>query len=1133
MKRIVSFMLVLCMMLSFIPASVAANSNDTQLKALPEVGTVISGFKTKEIGNMELINSKTVLFEHEKTGAELLFVQSKDIDRSFDITFKTPAIDDTGVNHILEHITISGSKKYPLKDVMFTAANQTYSTYVNAMTSQTWTTYPIASMSEAQLMKLADLYLDCVYNPLVYSDKNIFAREAWRYELADEKSPLTVTGVVYNEMKAGNINEAAMRNVLKTLYPNSAQSYSSVGDPDVMTELTYDQLINYHKTYYHPSNSLMVLYGNVDYEKFLKHINDEYLSKYDKKDIKIDTGKVAPAKEKVEKTYQFPVSAKSNTKSASEIDYAFVLNDITDEEITGLELVCAYLNQPASPLQKAFNESKIGGSLYAQVINISTQPILSFTAINADENRKEDFRKLIDSTIGDILKKGIDKAAIDAIVSATMLSNANITESRNLGVGLSVAISQKWVISGETDYISVYYKTLKGLGANLKDNYLENLTAKYVLKNNHGALVTTVPQAGLAEKKEQELKKKLADIKASMSKEEIAKTVADTKAYSLWNSRTDDEKVIESLKGVSITDLPEEVKKYKVNEAKLSDGIRILSSEANVGETALSTIYLDTSSVPVEKLHYLKLFSSILGGLETKNYNHQQLNTQVMRYLSGASFGITTIGKKDKSFTPYMAISWIGLIGEYDKQLDLVKELLLNTNFDNKTELLNIVKTQKSNFKASVTNEPLGVLMDRSTAHFSDSSNYNTYIFGLDYYNFLVKLEKNLEERPEEVIGELKSIKEMVVNKTNMIATFAGNKNNISKFEAAINSVIDALPAKNIVKQDYSKLPKPLVKEAIVMDTSVQYNMVSATYEEMGATFSGKYLPISLIIEDNYILPKIRFGYGAYGGMVNFGASGLIITSYRDPNIKETYDVYNGLADYVKNANLTQKDLERYILKTYSQYTYPSGELSGASNAIVNYLSGKTDEEKLQLLHEIKSLTVEDVKASAKLFENLMKKGTYSTVGDSRKVNENKELFENNILTFDVGTASNETITRAQLFEIILAGLPNALDTAKQMGLLTADSMGNYRENEKLKREELAAIIVKVMQLNGKELTGKEVDISDLDKAGRWAKDVIKAVVYSGVMKLDDKGNFNPKGEITSAEVQAIVVELQAKLTAK
>jgi len=1122
-------------MLSFLPASVAANSNDTQLKALPEVGTVISGFKTMEVGNIDLINSKTALFRHEKTGAELLFIQSKDIDRSFNITFKTPTINDTGLNHVLEHITVSGSKKYPLKDVLFTAANQTYSTFVNAMTSQTWTTYPVSSMSEAQLMKLTDLYLDCVYNPMINSDKNIFAREGWRYELADEKSPLTVTGVVYNEMKSGSINDAAYRNVLKTLYPNSAQSYISGGDPDVMTELTYDQLIEYHKTYYHPSNSLMILYGNVDYEKFLKHINDEYLSKFDKKDIKIDTGKVAPAKEMVEKTYQFPVSASSNTKNASEIDYAFVLNDATDEEMVGLELVGVYLSQPSSPLQKAYNESKIGGSLSVKLINETVQPILCFSAINADENRKDDFKKLVDSTIEDLVKNGTDKASTDAIASAITLGNANITESSNLGVLLSVSIAKKWVITGKTDYVNAYVNALKDIRTKLKDNYLESLTDKYVLRNAHKALVVTVPQAGLAEKKEQDLKKKLEDIKASMSKDEIAKLIADTKAYNQWNSKTDDEKVVESLKAVNVSDLPEEIKKYKVNESKLSDGIRLISTEANVDETALTRIYFDASGVPLEKIHYFKLLSSLLCGLETKNLNHQQLDTQNIRYLNGASFNITIIEKKDKSFTPYLTISWIGLIGEYDKQLELVKEILLNTKLDDKTELLNNVKTQKSNFITRFTSDPFGVLTNRNTAHFGDSYNYNTYISGLDYYNFLVMVEKALEEKPEEVIGELKAIKELVVNKTNMIASFAGNKNNIPKFETAIKSMIDDLPAKSIVKQDYSKLPKPPVKEAIVMDTSIQYNMVSATFEEMGATFSGKYLPISVIVEDNYILPKIRFEYGAYGGMVNFTTEGLYLASYRDPNIKETYDVYNGVADYLKNVNLTQKDLDRYILQTYSQYTYPSGELSGALNAMVNYLSDRTDEEKLKLLHEMKSLTVEDVKASAKLFENLMKNGTYSTIGNSQKVKENKELFEKINVIFDNGTSSssNETITRAQLFDVILAGIPNALDTAKQMGLLTADSKGDYRENDKLKREELASIIVKVMQLSGKELTGEEVAIADIDKAGKWAKDAIKAVVYSGVMKLDDKGNFNPKGELTVSEVQAIVAELQSRLNAQ
>ena len=291
MKKVVSYMLSFVLILSlFLNVAPCVDAAQTELKALPEVGQVVSGFKVQEIGNMEIIDSKTVLFEHEKTGAKLIFIQNKDTNRAFDISFKTPAFNDTGVNHVLEHITVSGSQKYPMKNVLFTILNQTYSTFINAFTAQNFTTYPVSSLSEDQLLKLTEVYLDCVYHPSVYNDKNIFKREAWRYEMADSKADLNISGTVYNEMKGalGNISTAASYNGLKTLFPNSTQSTVSGGDPDKVKDLAYEDVIKTHNTYYHPSNSLMVLYGNVDYQKFLKMIDDSYLSKYDKKDINIE-----------------------------------------------------------------------------------------------------------------------------------------------------------------------------------------------------------------------------------------------------------------------------------------------------------------------------------------------------------------------------------------------------------------------------------------------------------------------------------------------------------------------------------------------------------------------------------------------------------------------------------------------------------------------------------------------------------------------------------------------------------------------------------------------------------------------------------------------------------------------------
>lgn len=1134
MKRIISVVMVLCLMLSILPVSAASNDN-AGLKQLPQVGEVISGFKTTEVSNLDIINSKAALFKHEKSGAELLYIQNKDLNRSFDITFRTPAVDNTGANHILEHISVSGSKKYPIKNILFTVANQTYSTFINAFTSQNFTTYPVSSMSEAQLLKFTDMYMDCVFNPSVYDDKNIFAREAWRYEMADENSPLTITGTVYNEMKGslGNINTAAYQNVLKTLFAGSIQANISGGDPKHIPELSYDKLIQTHKNYYHPSNALIILYGNLDYEKFLKHIDVEYLSKYDKKDMKLDFGKVEPKKEMVSQTYQFPVSANANTKGAAEIDYAYAMTDLSLMDTLGLQIMAAYLNQQTSPLQQAFNKQKIGGTVAVNLIDNSYQPVLLFSAYNADEKKANEFKKLVDSTMKEITVNGINKESIDAVVQASLLGNSNLTEDRILGINMSIITAKSWSVTGKTDLLGNIISYLKDIGVKSQNGYIEGLIDKYIIKNQHAALVTTIPEAGLAEKLEQEQQKQLADLKASMSKAEIAKIISDTNEYIKWNNKADNEKVIESIKVVNASELPVEVKKYVINDTKLNDGVRLVSAEADVGEIATTTLYLDASGVPAEKLHYLKLYSDLLGSLGTKNYSSEQLNIQRLRYLNQGSVNISTIKKKDKSFTPYLTINWAGLIGEYPKQIELVKEIMLNTLFSNKTEIANTIKVLKSNIKNSINNEPISLLISRNRAQFDDDINYHTYLSDLEYYKFLEKLEKLLEEKPEEVTAQLEYINKLLINKTNMVAVFTGNKNNVSKYEAAIKGLLPLLPGNEIKKQDYSVLPKPDIKEGIALDTAVQYNMVSATYEQMGTEFSGKYLPIGALIGEKYITPAIRFGNGAYDSITNFNTSGFMVASYRDPNIKETYEVFSGLSNFLKNVNLTDKELERYILKTFGEYTAPSGELTGANNSALDYLEGRTDEEKLKILNEIKALKVEDVKDAAQMIDKLMKNGAYSTIGSSQKLSENKALFNTIITAFDTGAVSNETITRAQLFEMLLQGVPKPIETAVQLGLLTGDGKGSFHENEKLTREQLAVIMMKVVKMYGKTLEAKDVSIADIGKVSSWSKEAVKAVVGSGFMKLDQDGNFNPKGELTSADIQAILMEVQTKLAAK
>ncbi len=1138
MKKIISLAVTIVLLLSMCLSLTVVNAAEAELKPLPQIGEVISGFKATEINNMELVNSKTVLFEHEKTGAKLLYVQSKDIDRSFAVTFKTPAVDDTGVNHVLEHITVSGSEKYPLKNVLFTVANQTYSTFVNAMTASTYTAYPLSSMSEDQLLKLTDVYMDCVYNPSVYNDKNIFLREAWRYEMENADAPLNINGTVYNEMKGalGNITTAAYYNVLKTLYPDSYQSSISGGEPEKIKELTYEQLIETHEKYYHPSNSLMILYGNVDYTRFLKLINDDYLSKFDKKEIKIDYKKVAPFEKKIEKSFKFAVSADSKTQYAAQIDYAFALTDVSDEDIVGLSVLATILNQDSSPIKQAFTKKQIGGSFTVDVNTSIVQPVLTFTATSADASKAGEFKALVDECINGIMKNGYDKDLIKATISSTLLSYSTITEQSNLGVNLSSGLSTLWASSDSLDYYDNLIKNTKNLTNKVGKNYFEDLTKKYVVNNNHAALVSTVPEAGLAEKQAEQQQKYLTDMKASMSAKEIEKTVSNTKSYNEWNSKEasqEEQAVTKELQVVKAAELPVEVKTYNVKETAGANGERIISVPASVGETGITILALDTSAVPAEKLHYLRLCSNLLGRLDTEKYKKEQLNTLSMRYLNGAGFSLSTIPqeKLDK-FTPIMTVSWIGLMDEYKEQLDLVKEIAVSTKFSDSETVLSIVRSQIADMKNMFTANPLNLLVTRNLALANDHVNYTNYISGLEYYDFLVQLEQALQKDPKAVMAELDAVHKLVLNKTDMIAAFAGNESSIKTFESDINALINALPATKIVPQDYKKLPKPAQREGISIDTTVQYNMISAAHKKTGIDYNGKYIPIALMVNDNYLIPKLRYSNGAYSILSEFNNTSFLILTYRDPNIKETFDVYKGVPGFVKDTKITQEELDRYILKAYSTYTATTGELSGAANYIGEYLMGRTAEDKLKLLREIKSVTVKDVKDSAAMFESVVKNGTYSTVGSAAKLNENKELYES-IVSFGQQKVNDGPVTTAQFIELLLQGVPNPLEFAKQQGLLVGDGKGNYAENELLTKERLAVFMDRIALMNGIKLSGDNAVISDKDSISVWAENSVKALVGSGVIKLDAKGNFNPKDNVTTADVTQIMNDLISALTPK
>ena len=1123
MRRVRALILVAALIIGCLsPATLMAAVNDS--KTLPQIGEVVSGFKALEKGKMEIVNGQTVLFEHVKSGAKLLYIKNADKNRAFDISFKTPANDNTGVNHVLEHVSTAGSQKYPFKDVFFNISNQTYCSYINAFTTNTMTSYPVASMSEAQLLKLADVYMDCVFNPFIYKEPNLFKREAWRYEKENEGAPLNLTGIIYSEMQGSTdgIENAEVRNCLKALFPNGTMSNASGGTPEAIPTLTYEDVLKVHETYYHPSNALIVLYGDLDYRSFLKLLDENYLSQYDKKAITVDYKDEKPFTTVANKTYDFPAGENATTDE-SIISYAYAMTDISQTDRVGMSIIAEYLNQGSSIVQKAFKRANIGNTLEVYYEDSLPQPVLVFSVANTSPSKKEVLGRIVDESMKALVTKGFDETVLEMIIANTEFNNALVTEGSHLGVNIAVAAAQYWAAHGEYDYFSSYMSHIDYAKAHMTDGYLEQLVKKYIVGNKHAALVATVPKAGLLEQKRAQQKKQLAAKEASMTKEEVAKLISETASFNNWNAKEDSKEHIKELQAVSIKDLPIELKEYSIKDVT-DNGVRYLSANADVGDTFLADLMFDTSGVAVEDLHYLQLYANLIGEISTTKHSIDELSTLKSMYLH--NFRCTTDtwanAKTDFTYRPILDVSWLGLIGESSKSANLLEELLLETDFTQTDELLSYVKTAQSYYKDYFNGSPYNILYQYNTAAYLSDQNYSVYMKQTAYYHFLKEVESLLQKEPSKVTSKLQQIQDKIMNRTHLMSVFAGNESHTATFYKALNTFISRLPEKRINTQNYFNLPEVPTNLGIAMDTTVNYNMLSASFGNLSKDFSGKYLPLMNVISDKFLTAQLRYQNNVYSNIESVSWNGISLSTYMDPYIDKTLNTYKDIESFTQSYALTQESLDGYILKAFSEYTLPQGELSGAVNAVFNYMCGYSNNETVKLLEEIKSAQVSDLKELGQLINEVVEVGAWTSVGSKSNLEKNKKLYDQIISLQDKVAELNQStnLTKKDFIDLLLG--EDTYNKAVIQGLISGKS------DEILTREEAAISIYKLLESQDliELLKGSNVVIKDANTLSEKGLKAVEFLVGNNCMSLDEDNQFNGTSPLLEDDLLQIVLQI-------
>ena len=994
MKRILAMILALGLMMTCFAASA-----EPEESALPAVGEVVYGFEVKEVRDFPLIDAQIVRFEHQKTGAELYYVANDDTNRVFDLTFFTDAVDQTGLPHVFEHSTLSGSEKYPSKSLFFNLSYQTYNTYMNAFTTDRMTSYPVASLSEAQLLKYADFYTDSCLHPMILEDESIYREEAWRYRMADEDSPLTIEGTVYSEM-LGMLDQSAVayKNSLAVTFPGSMISNEEGGDPAYIPDMTWDMLKEYHEKYYHPSNCVAYLYGEFeDYAAFVKLL-DEAFSPYEKREfVHTDEG-YQPLTESVEVSIAYPAEASADPEDLS-IYYAVLCPGLAGEEERQMDTLTQMLADSASPIQLALQEKIPYGEFSCYVELAGPEPVVLFILEYAATGDDEVFKGIVNDALAEVAEKGFQQDLVDAEMSSLELEIRLIREKGSVGVDSIIpGLAYQYAVKGDPWGYLDYIDSLSMMDEWNQQGVYAAAAAKWLVNPAVTATTVTYPEPGMKEQNDAALAERLAAVKAAMSDEEKAAIIEASNSFEVEDDASE---YVSQLQAVTVESLPEEVKEYDVLDETDEAGVRHIDAIAGVDGIGQANIFLDASGIPQEDLHWFKLYTDLLGNLDTGAHTRAELTTLTSRYLYNGEIRLSLLGEGD-DYHPYMRMTWISNDDDLAAGYDLVRELVFDSKLDDVARVQETVVNLENGLKNSISGAPYNVGLYRAIGSWSGLYRYYSYMNFIEYYEFLEQVEAMAETDPDAVVEKLSGIRDYFNNSANAVAMFAGNEESIALNRGLADTFLGALDNRPIEPVTYD-LPDAAAAEALVVESAVQYNGLVADFASLGLDgFDAGMDALTALVSDVCLYPLLRDQYGAYsvfhGAMVD---GGVYIVSYRDPNVVETFQVYSQLHDKVSAIPLDQETLNGYILSAYAAYAMPEGELTGAITAAVDVMDTAEGSDLVAYMRELKAMTPEKVQAYADLYQKLYENGRIFTAGGAAAIEANKDLYDAVLNPFD------------------------------------------------------------------------------------------------------------------------------------
>lgn len=966
-----------------------------------KIGREYHGFILEKIKKIDELNAVGFRFEHVKSGARLLKLKTDEDNNTFCILFRTPPRTDSGTPHIMEHSVLNGSRKYPVKSPFDILKKGSMNTYLNAFTGPHKTSYVLAGRNVKAFFNFMDVYLDAVFYPRIYEDPRILQREGWHYELDNKEGELKINGIVYNEEQGmySNPTHHLEYYISKHLFPDNAYAFASGGHPDAIPELTRERFLDFHRTYYHPSNSYIFLQGRGDTLNELKFIDDQYLSKFNRRNVPSRIPLQKPFDQMKEVTEEYPVSMDDSDTDNTFLSLSFASGLLVQRDVTlGMEVLSdVLLERPAAPLRRALMDAGIGKEVIGG-LKKHKQNFFLVGVQKANEQDKEKFKQIVFDTLKQAAEKGLDKKMIEGAINRLefrLRENQYPWQGYPTALLNSFLVGDGWMFADDPFLLLEYERPLQELKEGVHTRYFEELIETYLLNNNHGLLLVMKPKKGLAEEKKQQQKEKLALYKSSLPDEELEKLVRETKELKEYGERPDSPMDLQKVPLLSISDLDPKAKRLEIRERRV-EGIKIVVHPVFTNDVIYSRLLFDTSAVPQELIPYIALLSHVLGQMNTTNYSYGDLDTEINLHTGGIQFNTGLYPEKNnpEKLLPKLEVIAKVLPEKMDKLLELEGEIVKNTAFNDPKRLKEVVVQLNTQIETVINRFGLHLALTRLNSYISSYGKYMDLTAGLSYCHFVSNIARDFDKKSGTVISNLQKVSAIIFNRSGLTVALTCPEKDYRAFKQKVPAFLAYMGSESPAPAAYVFDFKEK-NEGLLSSSRVQYVTAGYDYRKLGYAYSGKFKVLEQILTRDYLHRKIRVSGGAYGRDASFSRDGFAyFSSYRDPQLEKTLRAYQGAADYLESFNAGHREMTRYILGTISRLDPVLTPKQEGNLAVSNYLRGITHADIQKERTEVLRTTRHDIRKMAGMVKDMMTQNTICVFGNEKMLKENKRFFQ-------------------------------------------------------------------------------------------------------------------------------------------